>query len=63
MKEVTVKLSKAEINHLLVHLKANGQNTGTDYDWYYGNPVQFKKRHEQLKQKLENAISTSQKTN
>lgn len=62
MKEVTAKLSEAEINHLLVHLEANDQNTGTDYDWYYGNPVQFKKRHERLKQKLERAISTLQKT-
>jgi len=49
---ILLKLSKAEIAHLLSHLEANGQETGTDYDWYYGNRKQFKKRHEKLKQKL-----------
>jgi hypothetical protein len=51
-----LRLSKAEINHLLAHLENNGQNTGEDYDWYYGNRKQFESRHKKLKQKLKTAI-------
>ncbi len=57
MKKVILKLSKAEIDHLLAHLEANGQKTGEDYDWYYGNLAQFELRHERLKQKLKEGKS------
>ena len=56
MKEITIKLSEAEINHLLAHLEANGQITGMNYDWYYGDLKKFEIRHERLKQKLNSAI-------
>jgi len=52
VKKITIKLSEAEINHILAHLEANGQITGMNYDWYYGDRNRFEKRHEQLKQKL-----------
>lgn len=53
--DILLRLSKAEIVHLLAHLEANGQKTGTDYDWYYGNREQFENRHKKLKQKLKMA--------
>jgi len=52
MSKLSLELSKAEIDHLLAHLEANGQETATNYDWYYGNRKQFEIRHEKLKQKL-----------
>ena len=55
MSKLSLELSKAEIDHLLAHLEANGQETGTNYDWYYGNRKQFEIRHENLKQKLKKA--------
>ena len=55
MSKLSLELSKAEIDHLLAHLEANGQETGTNYDWYFGNRKQFEIRHENLKQKLKKA--------
>jgi len=53
---LTLKLTNAEVNHLLIHLYNNGQMSNTDYDWYYGNKEHFVKRHKQLKKKLEDTI-------
>ena len=52
MKQIELRLSRAEVNHLLAHFEENGRKTDTNYDWYYGNRTQFESRHEQLKQKL-----------
>jgi len=57
VKKITIKLSEAEINHILAHLEANGQITGMNYDWYYGDLKKFEKIHEQVKQKLKDTLN------
>ncbi len=41
----TVRLTKAEITHLLGHLAANDES---EEPWYYGDKHQFEIRHNKL---------------
>jgi hypothetical protein len=47
MKIRTVKLTKAEIGHILTLISVNDRE-----GWYYGNKEQYRKRSERIKYKL-----------